>query len=368
METSHPFDKFRNVDLAYWSAITPLVNRGTLPVPAPFNMTVVVTKRCNSRCTMCYIWRENEKGELSLSEFEKIFSENDFSSLTSLTLTGGEPTLRADLPKILGIILNACPKLRQITLATSGLNTKRTVDLVQACLKMISQHEMVRRFSVQISLDGVGALHDVIRGIPGYFDHVTKTIDLLKGLAKENKILDLKLSSTIQPANVEAATTTREFAREIGLPIRFGAIVFSSSYYMNTENPSIRNFTKEQSEQAEAFFSDLAEAEPGSNIKFYYRDAAKMVTGAERSKVCMMGYYGFVLEHDGSVFACVNCEDKPLGNLLKQSFREIWWGKAANELRRQIRNDCCTTCASICYTLPGNVAEVMDVAFHRLLK
>jgi len=221
---------------------------------------------------------------------------------------------------------------------------------------------------VQVSLDGVGELHDRIRGIPGYFQRVIETIRLLKGLALENEKLVVKLSSTIQPANVESVSATQAFARELGLPIRFGALVFSSGYYQNIDNNCDLNYTHEQAKKASYFFSKLANEDLGSNVKFYYRDAAKMVLGAQRSKVCMMGYYGFVLEHDGAVYPCVNCETKALGNLRKQNFKEIWEGSDIHKLRQNIRADCCPTCASICYTLPGNIIEVMDLSLHRILQ
>jgi MoaA/NifB/PqqE/SkfB family radical SAM enzyme len=316
---------------------------------------------------MCNIWNSDERNELSLEEIQRIFAENNFSSLTSLTLTGGEPTLRNDLPELLKIIVDACPHLRQVTLATSGLNTARTIELVKDCLKVISENKTVKRFTVQVSLDGVGEVHDRIRGIPGSFKRVIETIRLLKDLASENKKLKLQLRSTIQPANVDSVANTYKFAKEIGIPIRFGALVLSSSYYQNTTNINNFKYSPRQAEQAARFFLKLANDEVGSNAKFYYRDAARMVSGAQRSKVCMMGYYGFVLEHDGAVYPCVNCESKAFGNLRKDNFGTIWRGAEAQKLRQDMRADCCPTCASICYTLPANLGEVIDVSLHRKL-
>ena len=256
MNISRLIEQRENLDLLWWSSVTPFVNRGVMPVPMPFSLTFVVTKRCNSRCTMCNIWNSNERDELSLEEVRRIFTDNDFTSLTSLTLTGGEPTLRKDLPELLKIIIDACPYLRQVTLATSGLNTNRTIELVKACLNVISLNDTVKHFTVQVSLDGVGELHDRIRGIPGYFKRVMLTLQLMKDLVGENKKLAIKLSSTIQPSNVEAVDETLAFAKELGLPIRFGALVFSSSYYKNAGSSNL-NYTLEQANQASAFFPNL---------------------------------------------------------------------------------------------------------------
>jgi MoaA/NifB/PqqE/SkfB family radical SAM enzyme len=79
-----------------------------------------------------------------------------------------------------------------------------------------------------------------------------------------------------------------------------------------------------------------------------------------------MGYYGLVLEHDGQVFPCVNCEEAAFGSLLKQRFRDIWWSRETTSARRRMRAECCSTCPSICYTLPDGVSDVARLTWHRL--
>ena len=77
-----------------------------------------------------------------------------------------------------------------------------------------------------------------------------------------------------------------------------------------------------------------------------------MIQGRSRSRRCMMGFFGFVLEHDGGVYPCVNCEDASFGNLLHEPFEQVWFGRQANEARRQLRASCCSTCTSMCYVQP----------------
>jgi MoaA/NifB/PqqE/SkfB family radical SAM enzyme len=357
----------RGLEYAWWSSVTPLVNHEVVPVPSPFHLTFSVTHRCNSRCRMCYIWQKESGKDLNIEEISRIFAQNDFSSLTALTLTGGEPTLRNDLVDLLVTVTRACPRIHQVTLATNGFNPRRTIEQVKGCLGVLQANPSIERFFVQVSLDGVGELHDLIRGVPGFYDRVMETLVFLKKMAQTEERLSLKLSSTVQPANVDSVSELQGLAEHLDIPIRFGALVFSSRYYGNIADEALR-FKPEQAKRTSAIFSQMADANPGANVKFYYRDAARMALGAQRTKVCMQGYYGFVLEHDGNVYPCVNCEDRAFGNLCTHSFREVWRGTHAQALRREMRAHCCPGCTSICYTLPGDIVQVADVAWQRLMR
>ena len=357
-------DLFGDLQYAWWSSLTPLVNSRLVAVPSPFHLTYVVSHRCNARCVMCHLWQEKDNQDMSAEKVRRIFSDNNFSSLTALTLTGGEPTLRRDLAELLGIIAHACPQLRQVTLATNGLNPQRTVEQVNACIEAIPIDSSIKRFTLQVSLDGVGEVHDQIRGIPGFYDRVMETVHLLKDLERGEHRLSLKLSSTIQPANVDFVGDVRALAKQVSIPVRFGATVLSPHYYNNIDDQHLR-FTPEQAKRAAAHFIELAETSPEDSVKFYYRDAARMMLGAQRGKVCMMGFYGCVLEYDGRVFPCVNCEIQAFGNLQEKPFRDLWWGKQAEALRRDMRRRCCPTCTSICSAMPDNIVKVLDLFWHR---
>ena len=66
----------------------------------PVNLIFFVTSKCNLLCRHCFYWEELNlpKNELSLDEIEKV--ARSLPNLLSLSLTGGEPYLRPDLPDI----------------------------------------------------------------------------------------------------------------------------------------------------------------------------------------------------------------------------------------------------------------------------
>ena len=101
------FSALNNISAAA-SVLSPLIDNRF--VPYPYLLTFVVTRRCNSRCQMCSIWKEKDSPLLSLEQIERIFRQNDFSFIRSVTLTGGEPTLRSDLVQICQTVLQSTPR------------------------------------------------------------------------------------------------------------------------------------------------------------------------------------------------------------------------------------------------------------------
>lgn len=101
-----------------------------------------VTAACNNRCLYCYnVWKchgRTAPGDLPASEWatitEKLRRE---SSVRLITVSGGEPLLRKDLPEILGDI-----KARHITanLITNG--TLLTEDVISRTIDSVSMYEL----------------------------------------------------------------------------------------------------------------------------------------------------------------------------------------------------------------------------------
>ena len=81
--------------------------------PLPRSFTFELTRRCNNRCGYCYnVWRapkfdyeRNCPDEMSVEEIKKTISRlQEATPLMNIGLSGGEPTLREDLPEIIAFI------------------------------------------------------------------------------------------------------------------------------------------------------------------------------------------------------------------------------------------------------------------------
>ncbi len=106
--------------------------------PLPKYFVVELTQRCNHRCQYCYTawsapdlgYNQHNQVEMSTEEIEAVVVKlQDEAPVESIALSGGEPTLREDLPEILSFIQS-----RNITpiLITNG--TLLTEERVAATL------------------------------------------------------------------------------------------------------------------------------------------------------------------------------------------------------------------------------------------
>jgi molybdenum cofactor biosynthesis enzyme MoaA len=119
----------------------------------PYKLNYAVTYRCNARCKICNTWKkyvdspENQKEELKLDEIDSIFRNFD---LTWISLTGGEPFLRNDLPDIAAIIYTHNPHIHLLTIPTNG----SLPDTIFGSVERILEETEIPNMVVSVSLDG----------------------------------------------------------------------------------------------------------------------------------------------------------------------------------------------------------------------
>jgi MoaA/NifB/PqqE/SkfB family radical SAM enzyme len=182
-----------------------------------------VTKRCNAKCPFCFYippftsplikggseggvsltkrgyrgGKEGEVGfqeELTVDEIEKISSS--FGNLLWLAFSGGEIFLRKDILEITRIFYkNNKPAI--LLYPTNGLLPEIIYEKIEAILKHCSKSIIV----VKLSMDGLGSLHDELRGVPDSFDKTIETYNLLAGLLDKYPNFDLGINTVFCSAN-----------------------------------------------------------------------------------------------------------------------------------------------------------------------
>ncbi len=68
---------------------------------APYRMDIALTYRCNNDCFHCYNARPRDFSEISTDAWKKIIDRIWEIGIPHLVFTGGEPTLRPDLPELI---------------------------------------------------------------------------------------------------------------------------------------------------------------------------------------------------------------------------------------------------------------------------
>jgi cyclic pyranopterin phosphate synthase len=106
------------------------------------NLRVSVTDRCNLRCAYCmpeeeYVWLPREE-ILHFEEIDRLVDVFIALGVDKVRLTGGEPLLRRDLPRLIRL-LAAKPALRDLAITSNGvLLTEQAAALKEAGLHRVT--------------------------------------------------------------------------------------------------------------------------------------------------------------------------------------------------------------------------------------
>jgi Fe-coproporphyrin III synthase len=132
-----------------------------------------VTSRCNARCETCFYWQElNQPGDMTFEQIGRV--SRTMPPVTDLWLSGGEPTLRRDLPEIINLFVRQ-NGVRRVIIPTNALVKSHVLEVVSRAL---GENPGVDLY-LNVALDGYGATHDRVRGVPGNWE---RTLDCLRAL------------------------------------------------------------------------------------------------------------------------------------------------------------------------------------------
>lgn len=125
----------------------------------PVYMILYLTSRCNFRCPMCFYLdeiKDPNKEEIAFPELEKL--SRSLGRLLQLSLTGGEPFLRHDIPDVVRLFARN-NGVRYVTIPTNGSLPDRIGDTVERLTGEFPD----TNFRIPVSLDGFPEDHDRIR-------------------------------------------------------------------------------------------------------------------------------------------------------------------------------------------------------------
>jgi MoaA/NifB/PqqE/SkfB family radical SAM enzyme len=167
----------------------------------PILLIFDVTRRCNQRCRMCNIWREQSE-DMSVDEIRIMAKHLRDRGMGYVFLQGGEPTLRSDLIDIVDTFL-ACGI--KPTVITNGILLRG----------LLSEQLAARPCNVAVSLDSMNPdVFKLIRGVDA-FAKVTENIREAAKIRKRKG--NWSVTSTITAVStLEDIQMLEHFAAECG--------------------------------------------------------------------------------------------------------------------------------------------------------
>lgn len=311
----------------------------------PIFLTVFVTARCGLNCGHCFYREELERGnaadELTLDEWDHITSRTpDFPKLI---ITGGEPFLRHDLKDIATLFYENRSAARQITIPTAGAHTDRIVDLVETLLT--GRPDLI--LEIQLSIDGVGAQHDEVRG-KGAWDRLMRTYHALKPIQDANRGLRIRFNYTFSRVTQDWFEGTWHFVtQELGNPHfdmvlvrrattedRFWGVVDIEKYKRATALLQAQELRKAGESTLRRILAQRVQVERGIIAEHHQ---GRRVMGN-----CQAGTLTAIVSETGDVRPC-EILDTVYGNLRQVDYDllALWNNDAAKEHRRHIKETGC---------------------------
>lgn len=282
------------------------------------NGTVIVTYRCNARCSMCnrYKCPSTPEEEISVETIKKL-PEMYFTNIT-----GGEPFIRTDLKDI---VRELYKKSDRIVISTNGFFTDRIVELCKE----------FPNIGIRISIEGLEETNNKIRGLDDGFNRGYTTLQKLVEMGMK----DVGFGMTVQDANAKDLVPLYELSNKMNM--EFATASLHNSFYF-VEAKNIINDRPAVAAEFENLVNELLKSnQPKKWFRAYFNHGLiNYIYGQKRLLPCDMAFDTFFIDPYGDVMPCNGTKEKEvMGNLNEQSWDELWNSEQAEKVRKKVR--CC---------------------------
>ena len=282
------------------------------------NGTVIVTYRCNARCSMCnrYKCPSTPEEEISIETIKKL-PEMYFTNIT-----GGEPFIRTDLKDI---VRELYKKSERIVISTNGFFTDRIVDLCKE----------FPNIGIRISIEGLEKTNNEIRGLDDGFNKGYTTLQKLVKMGMK----DVGFGMTVQDRNAPDLVPLYDLSNEMNM--EFATASLHNSFYF-VESKNIINDRLMVAENFEKLVNKLLQSNsPKKWFRAYFNHGLiNYIFGQKRLLPCDMSFDTFFIDPYGDVMPCNGTKEKEvMGNLNEQTWEELWGSEKAELIRKKVR--CC---------------------------
>lgn len=311
---------------------------------------------CGSSCA------EPLEDELTSEEALGLCEQLADLGLKWVTLSGGEPTTRKDLPEL----------VRRLTQLGISVNIITNGWLLNPTLVQKLKESGVA--TVAISIDGTGKIHDQVRR-PGAFAHAEQAFAALKKAG-----ITAGAVTTLTKVNLPVL---RELKEEL---IRIGADSWQVQLGLPMGNMKERPDWVLDPEQMQDVIDFCYETAKEGRIKIFPADCIGYYSKKEMEtrrisfhadhaspwSGCSAGLYSFGILHNGEILGCTSIREREFieGSIRERPLREIWESENAfrwsRELAKEKLSGQCRNCAygSRCLGGCSNTRLTMDGSIY----
>ena len=286
---------------------------------APLRVDLALTFRCQNNCVHCYAGGPHETSELTTEQWKEVIDRLHQIGVFILTFTGGEPTLREDLPELLlygqnkGIVTGLITNGRKLRDKTYVETLEKTgLDFIQVTLE---SHKP--------------KIHDLITATKGSWK---ETVAGIKNIIPTK--IYATTNTTLSKYNASDFLETIDFLKELGVAA-FGC---NSLIYSGKANAMSEEFVLPL-ETLRELLPKIHDKANQLGLKFlwytptqYCRlDPVQLGLGV---KSCTAAMINMCIGPNGDVYPCQSYFES-LGNILKDDWQKIWNHPFAVRIRKR---------------------------------
>ena len=311
---------------------------------------------CNSQCQMCFIWKNKAEAVVTTQNLRDRLSDPLFDRVRTVGINGGEPTLRKDLGALTESLFAALPQLKQISLITNAYRVEEVTARIREVGDVVARH--CGTLDLMVSLDGVGDVHDRVRGKPGNFDRAVAVLDVAR---RVKAVTSVRIGCTVIKENVYGLHDLLDFCRRERLYVKYRLGIPHRRLYTQGE---AKPFALDHEERVHltTFLEGLVRHyEPNPQQRLFYRSLIDQVLfHAPRKAGCDWRHRGATLTSRGELLFCA-VESDVVAHLDDANPGIGYFGPTARSHLDEIRRTKCSGCTHDYTGLPDKKSQLIDL-------
>ena len=284
---------------------------------APLRMDVALTFRCQNDCVHCYAGGPHETPELTTDQWKQVIDRLSEIGIFIVTFTGGEPTLREDLPELLVYAQN---KGMVTGLITNGRKLKDK--------EYVSVLEKSGLDFVQVTLEShKPQIHDLMTASTGSWK---ETVAGIRNAV--NSQIYVTTNTTLSKHNAPKFLDTIDFIKALDVAA-FGC---NSLIYSGKANAISQEFAL-TFEELNLLLPRIRSKAEHLGLKFLWYTPTQYcrfdpVQAGLGVKACTAALINMCVSPNGDVYPCQSYFES-LGNILTEKWGKIWGHPTAVKIR-----------------------------------
>ena len=294
------------------------------PVPvSPRDVHILVTAKCNLACKHCSIYGDGPiEGDLTLDQWRDIIRRLAEWKVLKLTISGGEPLVREDMPEIIAAILSHPLRF--------SLNTNAM--LVTDEMAKVLAEAAPRLETVMVSLDGAGPeTHDRQRA-PGAFEAMSEGVVRLRRAGAP-----VGFYCTVTSLNVDELEDIAAWGVERGSYVKFNDVL-SVGRACADSDLGLDQETRREAARRVAKLTEVHGPKITGTLLDMHRFAERVLAGEAKahpqgSRGCGAMRGQACICPDGRFAPCDHLDHVTMGDALRDELADVWTGEAARRFR-----------------------------------